>query len=63
MLTFFYYKRVSMLTFYALVQSGALVQKGKSYYLGQKDLIPEYVSNKIKTLGQNKNGMKVTFYK
>jgi hypothetical protein len=52
-----------LLTFYALVQSGALVQKGKSYYLGQKDLIPEYVSNKIKTLGQNKNGMKVTFYK
>jgi hypothetical protein len=49
--------------FDALVQSGALIQKGKSYYLGLKDLIPEYVSNKIKTIEKNKNGMKVTFYK
>jgi len=49
--------------FDALVHSGALVQKGKSYYLGANDLIPEYVKSKIKSLEQNKNGMKVTFYK
>lgn len=46
-----------------LVHSGALIQKGKSYYLGVKDLIPKYVFNKIKNIEQNKNGMKVTFHK
>jgi len=45
------------------VETGALIQKGKSYYLGNKDLLPEYVSKKIKSLEQNKNGLKVTFYK
>ncbi|PWW34574.1 hypothetical protein DFO83_111101 [Idiomarina loihiensis] len=49
--------------FESLVDTGALIQKGKSYYLGNKDLLPEYVSKKIKTLEQNKNGLKVTFYK
>ncbi|BCV44516.1 hypothetical protein TUM17379_15340 [Shewanella algae] len=49
--------------FESLVETGALIQKGKSYYLGNKDLLPEYVSKKIKSLEQNKNGLKVTFYK
>lgn len=49
--------------FESLVESGALIQKGKSYYLGNKDLLPEYVSKKVKSLEQNKNGLKVTFYK
>jgi len=49
--------------FESLVDTGALIQKGKSYYLGNKDLLPEYVSKKIKTLEQNKNGLKVIFYK
>ncbi len=49
--------------FESLVKSGALIQKGKSYYLGNKDLLPEYVSKKINSIEQNKNGVKVTFYK
>lgn len=49
--------------FESLVETGALIQKGKCYYLGEKDLLPEYVSKKIKSLEQNKNGLKVTFYK
>ncbi|MFT0139534.1 hypothetical protein ACEK07_35325 [Alcanivoracaceae bacterium MT1] len=40
-----------------------LIQKGKYYYLGNKGLLPEYVSKKIKSFEQNKNGLKVTFYK
>jgi len=47
----------------ALVRSGALIQRGKSYYLGDKDLLPDYVGKKIKSLEQNANGVKVTFYK
>ncbi|MFW9646751.1 hypothetical protein V3H47_24395, partial [Vibrio parahaemolyticus] len=46
-----------------LVASGALIQKGKSYYLGNKDLLPKYVSRKIKSMEQNRNGIKVTFRK
>ncbi|NOH97792.1 hypothetical protein [Vibrio sp. 99-70-13A1] len=46
-----------------LVAIGALTQKGKSYYLGNKELLPKYVSRKIKSMEQNRNGMKVTFRK
>lgn len=46
-----------------LVQSGALIQKGKSYYMGNKDLLPDYVSKKIRSIEQNKNGLKLTFSK
>ena len=46
-----------------LVQSGALIQKGKSYYMGNKDLLPDYVSKKISSIEQNKNGLKLTFSK
>lgn len=49
--------------FDALVQSGALIQKGKSYYMGNKDLLPDYVSKKIRSIEQNKNGLKLTFSK
>jgi hypothetical protein len=51
------------INFDELVSSGALIQKGKSYYLGNKDLLPTAVSRKIKSIGQTKNGMKVTFCK
>lgn len=51
------------INFESLVETGALIQKGKSYYLGNKDLLPEYVSKKVKSLEQNKYGLKVTFYK
>lgn len=49
--------------FESLVEIGALIQKGKSYYLGNKDLLPDHVSKKVKSLEKNKNGLKVTFYK
>lgn len=49
--------------FDALVQSGALIQKGKSYYMGNKDLLPDFVSMKIKSIEKNKNGLKLTFSK
>lgn len=51
------------INFDELVASGALIQKGKSYYLGDKDLLPKNVSKKIKSIAQNRNGVKVTFYK
>ncbi|EGQ9283810.1 hypothetical protein ACEV9E_00265 [Vibrio parahaemolyticus] len=51
------------INFEELVASGALIQKGKSYYLGNKDLLPKYVSRKIKSMEQNRNGIKVTFRK
>ena len=46
-----------------LVKSGALKKKGKTYYIGSKDLLPKYVSKKIKSIEKNRNGVKVTFYK
>lgn len=51
------------INFAGLVESGALIKKGKSYYIGSKDLIPDYVSKKIKAIEQNRNGLKVTFYR
>jgi hypothetical protein len=51
------------INFEELVRSGALIQKGKSYYLGKKDALPRHVTGKVKSLEQTKNGMKVTFYK
>ncbi|EGR1755050.1 hypothetical protein ACWO0M_004659 [Vibrio parahaemolyticus] len=51
------------INFEELVASGALIQKGKSYYLGNKDLLPKNVSRKIKSMEQNRNGIKVTFRK
>ena len=49
--------------FEALIENGALIKKGKQIYIGNMNLLPEYVSKKIKTICQNKNGMLVTFYK
>ncbi|SBO11669.1 hypothetical protein VME0621_03805 [Vibrio mediterranei] len=46
-----------------LVASGALKKSGKSYYLCNQDLLPKHVRRKIKSLEQNKLGIKVTFYK
>ncbi|WP_273047530.1 hypothetical protein [Pseudoalteromonas sp.] len=51
------------INFDELVKSGALIQKGQSYYIGNKNLIPRIVSDKIKSIAQNRNGVKVTFYK
>ncbi|AIL70743.1 TPA: hypothetical protein NGR42_004646 [Vibrio parahaemolyticus] len=51
------------INFDELVASGALIQKGKSYYIGNIELLPKYVSRKIKSTEQNRNGVKVTFYK
>ncbi len=51
------------INFDELVASGALIRKGKSYYLGDKDLLPKNVSQKIKSIVKNRNGIKVTFYK
>ncbi|KRW59404.1 hypothetical protein [Pseudomonas sp. TTU2014-080ASC] len=49
--------------FKTLVDNGALIQKGQSYYIGKMNLIPEYVTKKIKSLEKNRYGLKVTFYK
>lgn len=49
--------------FDALVDTGALIKQGKSYYMGNKDLLPYYVSKRIKSVEQNRNGLKLTFSK
>ena len=49
--------------FEALIEKGALIQKGKQFYIGNMNLLPEYVSKKIKAMSKNKHGMLITFYK
>ena len=42
------------------MNSGALIQKGKSFYLGNKELLPEYVSKNMKYIEQ-KMALKLYF--
>jgi hypothetical protein len=56
-------KLAKPIDFDELESSGALIKKGKCYYLSNKDLLPSHVSRKIKSIEQNRNGIKVTFYK
>lgn len=46
-----------------LLEDGLLIQKGQSYYAPNVKALPDKVSQRINSIANTKNGVKVTFSK
>ena len=46
-----------------LIKDGVIKQIGKSDYTDNMQKLPYHVAQKIKSVGETKNGLKLTFYK
>ena len=51
------------INFDQLLEDGVLIQKGKSYYVPDVKALPEKVMQRINSIANTKNGVKVTFSK